>query len=125
MEGANPEIPKLRIVFYESNGEVSYFYLEKSEALRVIKILKILPEITEWTSLSRVASAIETDVLVTQWTLLKMAGAQYIDILKDGEREVLVKEPVLLIKKGHVRPNPRCKYLRPSIYIQKSKKSHS
>ena len=122
MESTNPEIPKLRIVFYEADGEISYFYLEKSEALRVIKILKILPEITEWTSLSRVASFIETDVLVTQWTLLKMAGAQYMDILKDGKREVLAKEPVLLIKKGHIRPNPRCKYLRPTIYIQKSKK---
>ena len=121
MESINP-IPKLRIVFYEADGEISYFYLEKSEALRVIKILKLLPEITEWTSLSRVAAAIETDVLVTQWTLLKMAGAKYIDILKDGERTVVAKEPVLLIKKGHIRPNPRCKYLRPTIYIRKSKK---
>jgi len=125
MEGANPEIPKMRVVFFEAHGELSYFYLEKSEALRVIKILKILPEITEWTSLSRVASAIETDVLVTQWTLSKLSGAKYIDILKDGERVVLAKEPVLLIKKGHIRPNPRCKYLRPTIYIKKSKKSHS
>ena len=125
MESTNPEIPKLRIVFYEAGGEISYFYLEKSEALRVLALLKILPEITDWTSLSRVAAAIETDVLVTQWTLLKMAGAKYIDILKDGKREVLTKEPFLLIKKGHIRPNPRYKYLRPSIYIKKSKKSHS
>jgi len=125
MESVNPEIPKIRIVFYEANGEISYFYLEKSEALRVIKILKILPEITDWASLSRVASAIETSVLVAQWTLSKMAGAKYIDILRNGKREVLAREPVFLVKKGHIRPNRRCKYLRPAIYIKKPKKLHS
>ena len=110
--------PKLRLVFHEDGKDISYFHLERSEALRVIEILKILPEIRKWTTLSEIAGRINISPLVLQWTILKMAGAKYIDLEINNKRKVIAKAPIILIKKNHTRKNPRYKYLRPTIYVK-------
>ena len=73
--------PKLRLVFYENgNGLQSYYYLERSEGLRVIEILKILTKIGNWTPVSELADRININSMVLRWTILKLPGAKYIDI---------------------------------------------
>ena len=108
--------PKLRIVYYEKNGTaLSYFYLEKSEALRAIAILKMLPNLQDWIPVSFVASKVKSSVLSAQSTILKLSGALYVDIINNGKLEKIAKRPVLLVKKEkhNTRNNmSRYKYLR-------------
>lgn len=129
--------PKLRIVFYENeqgegNGEKvgkengegaqSYFYLEKTEATRMIAILKILPELKEWVSVSDVGEMIGSKTAATLITVLKMAGALRIDIqLPSGAKQVFAKRPVIALKKDpHYIGNISGKkmYLRSRVYIR-------
>ena len=110
--------PKLRLVFHEDGKSISYFHLERTEALRVIEILKILPSIREWTPISAIAGKTNISPLVLQWTILKLAGAKYIDLEINKKRKVIAKAPVILIKKNHTRRNPRHKFLRPAIYVK-------
>ena len=114
--------PKLRIIYYEKDGSVlSYFFLEKTEALRVIAILKLLPTFTEWTPLSLISKKINASLLSTQSTILKLSGAQSIDIINNGERQVVAEHPILFIKKDrhNTRNNlKRYKFLRPTIYVK-------
>ena len=114
--------PKLRIVYHEENGKpLSYFYLEKSEALRTIAILKLLPSLTEWTPLSFLAQKINASVISTQSTIIKMSGAQYIDIINNASQEIVAKRPILLVRKDHYNSRnnlKRYKYLRPTIYVK-------
>jgi hypothetical protein len=116
------ESPKLRLVFYEDkNGVQSYFHLEKSEGLRVIKILKILPKLKEWTPISKLAKMIDSKTPATLWAVQKLAGAIYLDIkLADG-RNVVAKKPILLIRKKqfNTRNNLRKqKYLRATVCVK-------
>ncbi|OPY88338.1 MAG: hypothetical protein A4E71_00549 [Smithella sp. PtaU1.Bin162] len=114
------EQPKLRIVFYEDEtGEKSYFHLEKSEAKRVIDILKILPELKDWTPLSQVASLINASLLPTLLTILKLSGAHKIDIFMNDGKKSLARKPVLLIKKESSRSHRQYRFLKPAIYIKK------
>lgn len=114
------EQPKLRIVFYEDEtGEKSYFHVERSEAKRVIDILKILPELKEWTSLSEVASLINANNLSTLLTILKLSGAHKIDIFMNDCKKSLARKPVLLIKKESGRNHRQYRFLKPAIYIKK------
>ncbi|MCK5707448.1 MAG: hypothetical protein KAI43_07320 [Candidatus Aureabacteria bacterium] len=114
--------PKLRLVFYEDKKEVkSYFYLERNEGLRVIELLKILPELKQWTPLSKTAEKLNVSPLVLQWTILKLAGAKHIDIKVDDKRKIIAKAPIILIRKEkyNTRNNlSRYKFLRPTIYIR-------
>ena len=112
------EAPKLRLVFHENGKGVSYFHLERTEALRVIEILRILPEIKQWTPISAIARRINISPLVLQWTILKLAGAKYIDLEIDNKRKIIAKAPVILVRKNHFRKNPRHRYLRPAIYVK-------
>jgi hypothetical protein len=116
------ESPKLRLVFYEDgNGVQSYFHLEKSEGLRVIKILKILPKLKEWTPISKIAKMIDSKTPSTLWAVQKLAGALYLDIkLADG-RNVVAKRPILLIRKKqfNTRNNlRRQKYLKATVCVR-------
>ena len=110
--------PKLRLVFHEDGKVISYFHLEKSEALRVIEILKILPEIKEWTPISTLARRINISPLVLQWTILKLAGVKYADLEIDNKRKVIAKAPFILVRKNHTRKNPRYRFLKPTIYVK-------
>jgi hypothetical protein len=116
--------PKLRIVFYEDDEgkALSYFHLEKSEALRVLSILKILPELKDWTPASTISKMIDSKLPATLWAIQKLAGALYIDIkLPDGKRKVIAKRPVLLVRKEqHNSRNNlrRQKYLRASVCVK-------
>lgn len=118
------ETSKLRIIFYEDgNGNaLSYFHLEKTEGLRVIEILKILPELKDWTPISKIAEMINSKLPATLWTIQKLAGAEKIDLtLPDGKIKTLARKPVLLVqkKKFNTRNNlKRQKYLRPTVYVK-------
>jgi len=115
--------PKLRLVFHEnSKGEVeSYFHLEKTEALRVIEILKILPELKEWTPVSTISKMIGSRTPATLWAIQKLAGALRIDVkLIDGHKTI-AERPILLVRKKqfNTRNNlKKQKYLRPTVYIK-------
>ena len=118
-------IPKLRLVFYEDkNGIQSYFYLEKTESLRVIKILKVLPTLCNWTPISKISKMIDSKTSATLWAIQKLAGALYLDIkLPDGIK-VLAKRPILLIQKKqfNTRNNlKKQKYLRASVCVKNHK----
>ncbi len=120
---AKMETPKLRIVFHEHENKVqSYFHLEKTEAIRVIQILNILPGLKEWTPVSTVSEMINAKIPAVLWTVQKLAGALHIDIkLPSGNRKIIAKRPVLLIRKKqfNTRNNLRKqKYLRPTVYIK-------
>jgi hypothetical protein len=114
--------PKLRLVFYEDEKETSYFYLEKSEAQRVISILKILPEFKDWTPISKIAETIGSKLPATLWTIQKMAGAEKIDIkMPDGVIKVIARKPVLLVhkKQFNTRNNLlRQKYLKATVMVK-------
>jgi len=115
--------PKLRLVFYEDEKEKSYFYLERSEAQRVISILKILPELKDWTPVSKIAERIGSKLPATLWTIQKLAGAEKIDVkLPDGKIKVIASRPVLLVhkKQFNTRNNlKKQKYLRATVYVKK------
>ena len=115
--------PKLRIVFYEDEEGTaqSYFHLEKTEALRVIEILKILPELDRWTPVSKISEMINAKLPATLWVIQKMAGALRIDVNTPEGIETLASRPVLLVRKKqfNTRNNlKKQKYLKPTVYIK-------
>lgn len=120
------ETPKLRIVFYEDERKgkkevLSYYHLEKSEALRVIKILKILPDLKEWTPASVVAEMIDSRLPATLWTLQKLAGALRVDIKTLDGVKTVASRPVLFVRKRqfNTRNNlNRQKYLRAGVSVK-------
>ncbi len=116
------ESPKLRIVFYEDkNGVQSYFHLERTESLRVIKILKILPKLKDWTPISKLSKMIDSKTPATLWAVQKLAGALYIDIKLPDNRKVVAKSPILLIRKKqfNTRNNlKKQKYLRATVCVK-------
>jgi hypothetical protein len=115
--------PKLRIVYHEESGKaVSYFHLERGEALRAVAILKMLANVKDWVPVSKVARRVKANAISTQSTILKMSGAEYIDILNNGERQLIAERPVLLVRKEkyNTRNNlKRYKYLRPTTYVKR------
>lgn len=115
------ERPKLRIVYFENGGIKSYVHLEKSEGLRVIKILKLIPELTAWTPAGTISKMIKENLAATLWTLQKLAGAKKIDLKNKGTTETIAERPVLLLKKDQYNTNnnlKKTKYLRPTIYVK-------
>ena len=116
------EKPKLRIVFYEDKkGVQSYFYLERTEGLRVINILKILPKLKEWTPISKIAKMITSKNPSTSSAILKLAGAQFLDVMLPAGRKVIAKKPILLIQKKqfNTRNNlKKQKYLRATVCVK-------
>ena len=120
------EKPKLRIVFYEDKqGVQSYFYLERTEGLRVINILKILPKLKEWTPISKIAKMITSKNPSTSSAILKLAGAQFLDVMLPAGRKVIARKPILLVQKKqfNTRNNlKKQKYLRATVCVRCSKK---
>lgn len=116
------ETPKLRLVFYEDdNGVQSYFYLEKTESLRVIKILKILQELKDWTPISKISKMIDSKTPATLWAIQKLAGALLLDINLPKGRKTLARRPILLIRKKqfNTRNNlKKQKYLRATVCVR-------
>jgi hypothetical protein len=116
------EKPKLRIVFYEEKkGVQSYFYLEKTEGLRVIEILKILPKLKSWTPISKIAKMIDSKTPATLWAIQKLAGAQFLDVMLPAGRKVIAKRPILLVQKKqfNTRNNlKKQKYLRATVRVR-------
>ena len=116
---------KLRIVFFEDKDgkALSYFYLEKTEGLRVIAILKILPKLKDWTPISKIAEMIDSKLPATLWTVQKLAGAEQIDLkLPDGKIKILACRPVLFVRKRrfNTRNNlKKQKYLRATVYVKR------
>lgn len=114
--------PKIRIVYHEEAGKpTSYFYLERSEAIRAVAILKLLPSLAKWTPVSNIARHVKASVLSTQSTILKMSGALYIDILNNATIQTIAERPVILVRKEqyNTRNNlKRYKYLRPTVYVR-------
>lgn len=113
--------PKLKIVFYENENVQSYFYLEKTESLRVIKILKLLPQLTEWTPASTISKKIGAKLPATLWTIQKLAGAQSIEINAGKETQTIAERPIILVQKKqyNTRNNLlKTKYLRATVYVK-------
>jgi hypothetical protein len=117
--------PKLRVVYHSDEfGEpLSYFHLERSEGLRVIAILKLLPQLTDWIPAPEIAKRIKAKLPATLQTLAKLAGAEYIDVeLPSGKRKVLAKRPIILLRKEKYNPKtqePGKKYLRAGVWVRK------
>jgi DNA-binding transcriptional ArsR family regulator len=112
--------PKLRLVYDEARQ--SYVFLEKSEASRVIKILKLLPELTGWTPAGKIASMIEERLPAVLSTLHKLAGAESLDLRMEGTTKVLARRPVLLLNKQEFNPSlarGKERYLRAVVYVRK------
>jgi hypothetical protein len=114
--------PKLRLVFYkDKDGIKSYFHLERTESLRVIEILKILPELKEWTPISTIAKMINSRVPATLWAVQKLAGALQLDLKYPDGRKIIAERPILYIRKEqhNTRNNlKKYKYLRPTVYVK-------
>ena len=114
---------KLRIVFHEGkDGVKSYIHLEKSEGLRVIAILRILPKLDKWTPASKIAKMINAKLPATLSTLYKLAGAGKIDLKLSEGRKTIHKSPILHIRKEKFnRPNniKKAGYLRSTVYVRK------
>ena len=114
--------PKLRLVFYkDKDGIKSYFHLERTESLRVIEILKILPELKEWTPISTIAKMINSRVPATLWAVQKLAGALQIDLKYHDGRKIIAERPILYVRKEqhNTRNNlKKYKYLRPTVYVR-------
>ncbi|MBU2541710.1 MAG: hypothetical protein KJ593_07385 [Candidatus Omnitrophica bacterium] len=113
--------PKLKIVFYENENVQSYFYLEKTESLRVIKILKILPQLTEWTPVSTISKKISAKLPATLWTIQKLAGAQRIEINTGKETQTIAERPIILVQKKQYNTLNnilKTKYLRATVYVK-------
>lgn len=114
--------PKLRVVFYDDGEARSYVHLERSEAKRVLDILKLLPNLNDWTSAPRIAEAIDARIPAVLWTLRQLAGAERIDVKVDGKTEVLVRRPILLLRKEHSHPRStkrKLGYLRATVFVKR------
>jgi len=114
--------PKLRLVFYkDKDGIKSYFHLERTESLRVLEILKILPDLKEWTPISKISKMIGSRVPATLWAIQKLAGALQIDIKLNDRRKVIARRPILYVRKEqhNTRNNlKKYKYLRPTVCVR-------
>jgi len=117
---------KPRIVFRESadGRAISYFHVERLEAVRIKKILALLPKLKERTDLQKLQRKIGSQRLPTESTLIKLAGAKKIDVLQNGSRVILATAPIIRITKEEYNPqNNRIKNsppLRPKIWIYPS-----
>lgn len=109
--------PKLKLIY---NVELeSYVYLEKSEGLRVIKILKLLPSFNDWTSALKIAIEINEKIPALLSTLHKLAGAESVSLFSDNEKIVIARRPVLLIRKDEFNSNAgEKKFLRAGVYVK-------
>jgi hypothetical protein len=111
--------PKLRLLYFEDENNESYFYLEKSEGLRVIEILKLLPQLTEWTPIYEISAHLKVDSISLLRTVHKLVGVKKIDVMINGARKVIRRFPVLLIKKDEtVEDSKMQNFLRPVVYIR-------
>jgi len=115
------ERPKIRQTFYKDKSRFSYVYLEKSEGLRAIKILKLLPQLTKWTPAETISKMIKSRLPATLWTLYKLAGAQRLDVELSDRTEVLAEKPILLLRKDKYNRNNNRKKgnrLRATVYVK-------
>jgi hypothetical protein len=115
------EKPKLRVVFFEDKKVLSYFFLERTESLRVIKILKILPKLKEWTPISKIARMINSKNPSTSSAIQKLAGAQYLDVMLPTGRKVIARRPILLVQKKQFNTRNNLikqKYLRATVCVR-------
>ena len=120
---------KLRMVCYENKeGIHSYYYLERSEANRIIGLLKIVNHLDEWTPLSSVCSQLGVNARTMLTTIRSLAMVKRLDIKIDGRLKTVAVYPIIFIKKAqHNNRNntKRFKYLRPTVYVKRPHKSHS
>jgi hypothetical protein len=63
--------------------------------LRQRVIMKILPNLKEWTPISRISEMIGSKTPATLWAVQKLAGALEIDIKLNDKRKVIAKKPIL------------------------------
>ena len=99
---------KLKIIYMEEDGKpLSYQYLEKSEALRIKKLLKIIPSLKTWMPIQRIAKHIRGKRISTTQAVFKLAGAKKI-MLDD---KTIAEAPIILIRKESYnhRNNPQRK----------------
>lgn len=98
----------------------SYVYLEKSESNRVIKILKLLPSLFDWTPAGIVAKEIGEKLAAVISTLHKLAGAEIVDTTFDGRTQILAKRPFIAInKQKYNKKAGMVGYLRATIFIKR------
>ncbi len=110
--------PKLRLCYHEELN--SFVYLERSEANRVIKILKMLPSLRQWTPAQSIADSIDERLPALLSTLHKLAGAKLIDINNKGKIQAIARHPILLLNKQQFNPNTdKHSFLRAAVLVKK------
>jgi len=112
---------RLKIVFREEENEQSYFYLEKSEVDRVLSIFKNANFFIEWTSATTISRMIHSKLPATISTLLKLAGAERIEIEDSGRNTVQKISPVFYIRKDRHNKKanlPRHRYLKAPVLVK-------
>lgn len=109
---------KLKIIYAEKDGKpLSYLFPEKSEVIRIKKLLRIIPELKEWTSIQRIIKKIGGKRISTTHTIYKLAGAKKLTC----DEKTIAKHPILQIRKEsyNQRNNlTKTKYLRSPILIK-------
>lgn len=109
---------RMRLVFWlEGENE---WVLERSEEVRVNKILEVLPKYTDWTPIWQLAKEIGETPSTTSNTAMKILAAKYIQ-KEDNQITTTHTAPIINLRKGRYnkKRNPtKIHYLRAPIYIK-------
>jgi len=98
-----------------------YVHVERSEALRIDKLLEIIPTLTKWTPLLLVAKSIDEKVPATISSIRLIWNAERIEKEIPYGKEIIATHPIFEIRKNkrNTRTNlKQFKYLRAPIYIK-------
>lgn len=107
---------------YAFFGEDEPFFIERSEAERITRLLAEIPTLTDWTPLANVAKRIGQRSDQTANSARLLAGAKRIEIEHAYGNETIAAAPILKIKKDRYnkRKNATGKhFMRAPIYIKK------
>lgn len=119
----NPKHNKLRLVYAtDSKGSVvSYIHVEKSEARRILAVLRYMNGKKDKIKVEALAKATKQNYYSLMRTLNRMAAALWADMKKDGKYVKLHNGRLIYMRKSMMNKkrnlNRRLQYLKPTIYI--------
>lgn len=105
-----------------------YTYVETKEAQRIQKLLRIIPHLTEWTPLFKIAKQMGEKQAATISTVRLLWGAHLIQIEHAYGTETITKSPFLKMRKEKTNKNNhrgRTKQYRAPVYIMRPQYSNS
>ena len=122
-----PKHNKLRLVYAvdKSGKPISYIHVENSEAQKIFDILAYIRKSDDWIPMNKIIKDIKKySYSAVQYTLTKIAGVLWIDMIGDEGHSKLFNGEILYLKKEMYNTkrnlNPALNYLKPTIYVRRA-----